>query len=164
MAPDTPLDKVARERLSTVYMPGYKLTMLPDDVVQTYTLMAGRECPAVSLYVTFDEATLAVTASETKLERVPIGANLRHDQLDATVTEASLTGEAPAGYEFATELAFAFRLAKHLKALREVARAASRRTSTGPTTTSASTATTGASRPAPNASRSAHACAVRRST
>ncbi len=122
MAPDTPLDKVARERLSTVYMPGYKLTMLPDDVVQAYTLMAGRDCPAVSLYVTFDEATLAVTASETKLERVPIGANLRHDLLDATVTEASLTGTAPAEYEFAPELAFAFRLARHLKALREVAR------------------------------------------
>jgi exoribonuclease-2 len=37
---------------------------------------------------------------------VPIAANLRHDQLDAVVTEASLTGEAPADYPFATELAF----------------------------------------------------------
>jgi exoribonuclease-2 len=52
----------------------------------------GRDCPAVSLYVTLDEATLEIKASETKLERVPIAANLRHDQLDAIVTEAgSLT-------------------------------------------------------------------------
>ena len=121
-APDAPIDKVARERLSTVYMPGHKLTMLPDDVVQAYTLTAGRECPAVSLYITFDEATLSVQASETKLERVAIAANLRHDQLDSVITEASLTGAAPAGYEFAPELAFAYRLARHLKAQREVVR------------------------------------------
>jgi len=121
-APETPIDKVARERLSTVYMPGHKLTMLPDDVVQAYTLVEGRECPAVSLYVRFDEATLEVLGTETRLERVPIAANLRHDKLDAVVTEASLTGEAPADYAFATELAFAHRLARHLKAQREVVR------------------------------------------
>ena len=121
-APDAPIDKVARERLSTVYMPGHKLTMLPDDVVQAYTLTAGRDCPAVSLYLTFDEASLALTGSETRLERVPIVANLRHDQLDDVITEASLSGDAPADYAFAPELAFAFRLAKHLKAQREVVR------------------------------------------
>jgi exoribonuclease-2 len=122
IAPEGPIDKVARDRLSTVYMPGYKLTMLPDEVVQTYTLMEGRDCPAVSLYVSFDEATLAVKGSETRLERVPIAANLRHDQLDSVITEATLTGEAQAGYAFAPELAFAFRLARHLKAGREVVR------------------------------------------
>jgi len=120
--PETPIDKVARERLSTVYMPGHKLTMLPDEVVQAYTLIEGRECPAVSLYVSFDEATLEVRASETRLERVPIAANLRHDKLDTVITEASLTGEAPADYAFAAELAFAHRLARHLKAQREVVR------------------------------------------
>jgi len=122
ITPDAAIDKVARDRLSTVYMPGHKLTMLPDDVVQAYTLTEGRECPAVSLYVTFDEATLEVKASETRLERVPIAANLRHDQLDSVITEGSLTGEAPAPYAFAVELAFAFRLANHLKARREVVR------------------------------------------
>ena len=38
------------------------------------------------------------------------------------ITEASLTGAAPADYPFAAELAFAFRLARHLKAQREVVR------------------------------------------
>jgi exoribonuclease II len=120
--PDSAIDKVARERLSTVYMPGGKLTMLPDAVVQAYTLVAGRDCPAVSLYVTLDEATLEVKAHETRIERVPIVANLRHDVLDGVVTEAALTGAAPSDYAHAAELAFAFRLARALKAQREVAR------------------------------------------
>jgi len=120
--PDSPVDRVARDRLSTVYMPGWKLTMLPDDVVQAYTLIEGRDCPAVSIYFKIDEATLEVKSFETKLERVPIRANLRHDKLDGIVTEASLSGEAPADYAFAPELAFLFRLAKSLKAAREVVR------------------------------------------
>jgi len=122
IAPDGSIDKVARERLSTVYMPGHKLTMLPDEVVQAYTLTEGSDCPAVSLYLVFDEATLALRLQETRLERVPIVANLRHDRLDSVVTEASLTGTAPADYDHAAELAFAFRLANHLKAQREQVR------------------------------------------
>jgi exoribonuclease-2 len=120
--PGSPVDQIAKSRLSTVYMPGHKLTMLPDEVVQSYTLQAGRDCPAVSVYFDFDAATLEVKSACTLLERVPIAANLRHDQLDTVVTEVALNGEAPADYAFAAELAFAFRLAKHLKAQREVAR------------------------------------------
>ena len=120
--PGSAVDKVAAERLSTVYMPGWKLTMLPDAVVQAYTLIEGRDCPAVSLYVTLNEATLEVQGSQTKLERVPIAANLRHDKLDAVISEASLDGSAPADYPFAPELAFAWRLARSLKAQREVVR------------------------------------------
>ncbi|HEY1128410.1 MAG TPA: RNB domain-containing ribonuclease [Roseateles sp.] len=122
ITPDSAVDKVARERLSTVYMPGWKITMLPDDVVQAYTLIEGRDCPAVSIYFTLDEASFEVRSRETKLERVPIAANLRHDKLDGIVTDATLAGEAPADYAFAPELAFAWRLAKHLKAQREIVR------------------------------------------
>jgi exoribonuclease-2 len=122
IASGSEIDKVASQRLSTVYMPGWKLTMLPDAVVEAYTLVAGRDCPAVSLYVSLDENTLEVTGHETRLERVPIAANLRHDQLDAVVTPASLAGDSPADYPFAPQLAFAFKLAQTLKARREVVR------------------------------------------
>jgi len=54
------IDQLGRARLSTVYMPGYKITMLPDEVVHNYTLAEGQDCPALSLYVRFDEASLAV--------------------------------------------------------------------------------------------------------
>src|SRR2546427_6090775 len=61
--------------------------MLPDEVVKIYPLDEGRATPAVSLYVTVDEATLETTASETRLERVPVQVNFRHDKLDHIVTE-----------------------------------------------------------------------------
>jgi exoribonuclease-2 len=130
LQPGAAIDLVARQRLSTVYMPGYKITMLPDEVVQAYTLLEGRDCPAVSLYVTFDEATLAVKATATKLERVAIVANLRHDQLDGVVTADWLENPAaaadPAEASRATELrqplSFLYRLARQLKAQREVVR------------------------------------------
>jgi exoribonuclease II len=123
------IDKVARDRLSTVYMPGHKITMLPDAVVQNYTLAEGRDCPAVSLYVTLNEATLAIKTTHTKLERVPIAANLRHDVLDTEVTEEALRdvdswkqkpGKTPV--ELREQLSFLYRLAQHLKAGREQVR------------------------------------------
>ena len=124
--PGSPIDTLARARLSTVYMPGYKLTMLPDEVVQSYTLQEGRNCPALSLYVTLDEATLAISGTATRLEQVPIAANLRHDKLDDVFSEAFFegadTGAAPADVPWARELSFLHRLARHLKAQREIVR------------------------------------------
>ena len=124
--PGSAVDLLGRARLSTVYMPGYKLTMLPDDVVQNYTLLAGKNCPAVSLYVTMDEATFEIRETATKLELVPIAANLRHDVLDSTFNEefftATKTIAASAHIVWATELIYLHKLAKHLKAQREVAR------------------------------------------
>jgi exoribonuclease-2 len=129
LKPGDAIDQLGRQRLSTVYMPGYKITMLPDDVVQTYTLQEGRDCPAVSLYVTFEESTLTLQHTETRLERVPIAANLRHDQLDSIVTETWLTDDSfthAVGVQEPAmpraQLAFLFRLAQHLKAQREVVR------------------------------------------
>ncbi len=124
--PGGPIDQLGRARLSTVYMPGYKITMLPDSVVQAYTLIEGRDCPAVSLYVTFSEDTLEVQSAVTRLERVPILVNLRHDQLDERITREWLEGEdhsdhADVPVSRAT-LGFFWRLAQTLKARREVVR------------------------------------------
>lgn len=170
LAPGSAIDQVARARMSTVYMPGYKITMLPDAVVDTYTLLEGADRPAVSLYARFDEATLELQSTETKLERVPIAANLRHDQLDTAVTQAWLEDASVAPEDtpavatrFRPQLSFLHRLARHLKAQREVVRGKPR-TSTGPTTTSASSATTAPNPRAPSRCRSRRASAARRST
>jgi exoribonuclease-2 len=103
-------------------MPGWKLTMLPDALVRAYTLSEGQACAAISLYARFDEASLEPMGFETRIERVQVASNLRHDLLDEQISEASLCGEAPASYPHATELAFAFRLARALKSRRELVR------------------------------------------
>ena len=129
IAPGSALDLIGRQRLSTVYMPGYKITMLPGSVVQIYTLDEGRDNPAVSLYCSIDEATLEITATETRLDRVPVIANLRHDQLDHIVTEEWL-GDHQIEIEntpqrlsdLRPQLSFLHRLAQKLKAGREVVR------------------------------------------
>ena len=129
LTPGHAIDQIARQRLSTVYMPGNKITMLPDHVVQTYTLQEGRDCPAVSLYLRVDESTLDILESETRVEQVFIAANLRHDMLDDVVTEAWLANpatELPAGKDIPqmphAQLAFLYRLAQQRKAQREVVR------------------------------------------
>jgi exoribonuclease-2 len=87
---DDALDAIARERMSTVYMPGDKITMLPDALVQHFTLAEGAARPAVSLYVTLDMSDWSVLATETLVEQVPIALNLRHNELDEHVNEQAL--------------------------------------------------------------------------
>jgi exoribonuclease-2 len=87
-------DEVARQRLSTIYMPGDKITMLPDELVECFTLAAGRDCPAVSLYVVVDTADWSVISTETRAELVPMASNLRHNDLDEVVTEENLASGA----------------------------------------------------------------------
>ena len=81
IAHGSPLDGVARARLSTVYMPGNKITMLPDEVVSQYTLAGGTDCPAVSLYLTVNEQ-FEIVGHESRVERVHIAANLRHHEIE----------------------------------------------------------------------------------
>jgi exoribonuclease-2 len=94
IARGSPLDAVARARLSTVYMPGNKITMLPDSVVQHYTLAGGVDCPAVSLYLTVNES-LEVLSHESRLERVHIAANLRHHEVEPWFNAETVGGPLP---------------------------------------------------------------------
>ncbi|MDB5992062.1 MAG: ribonuclease [Herbaspirillum sp.] len=87
---DDAIDAIARHRMSTVYMPGEKITMLPDNVVEAFTLDAGKTCAALSLYATLDPTDWSLISTETRAETVPINANLRHNDLDALVTEEAL--------------------------------------------------------------------------
>jgi exoribonuclease-2 len=115
---DHPLDGVARARMSTVYAPGLKFTMLPDDWVDAFSLNEGREVPVLSLYATVEGGERAVTAVDTRVERVRIAANLRHDLLDDVITdEVVATGDFDA--PFAAELAELWTVARALLARRE---------------------------------------------
>jgi exoribonuclease-2 len=121
--PDDPVDKMARARMSTVYMPGDKITMLPDEVVAAFTLAEGKTCPALSLYATLDPADWSVVSTVTRAEMVPIKSNLRHNDLDDLVNEESLaSGEGD--YPHKAEMALLWKWALQLEAGRMVKREA----------------------------------------
>jgi exoribonuclease-2 len=107
------VDDIARTRLSTVYMPGDKITMLPDSVVEAFTLAEGGLRPALSLYVIVNRETQEIVASETRAERVFVKNNLRHNTLDELVTEEALaagSGEYPHKEDIAVLWPFALAL------------------------------------------------------
>ncbi len=87
---DSALDNLARARMSTVYMPGDKIPMQPDEVIAAFSLDAGRPVPVLSLYVTANPETGEILSHESRLERLVVRANLRHNALDALITEESL--------------------------------------------------------------------------
>ena len=116
-APGSALDKIARARLSTAYIPGRKITMLPPQVIERYTLAEGRECPAISLYLDINPLSHLVEGQETRVERVKIAANLRHHQVEA-LDAAFLAGEERGNLPFEAELFFLWRLALELEAAR----------------------------------------------
>ena len=107
------LDAIARDRLSTVYMPGRKITMLPDEAIGRFTLAAGAPRPALSLYVeTTPDGTPLRQA--TRLELVPVEANLRLD----TVGEDFVAAASPGDPRWTDELRALWRLAEKLEAAR----------------------------------------------
>ena len=121
--PDDALDKMARSRMSTVYMPGDKITMLPDEIVNAYTLAEGKTCPALSLYATLNPADWSITSTVTRAEMVPIKSNLRHNDLDDLVNEETLaSGEGD--YPHKRELTLLWQWALQLEAGRMVKREA----------------------------------------
>ncbi|MEQ1592027.1 MAG: RNB domain-containing ribonuclease [Thiobacillaceae bacterium] len=115
VTPDSALDAVARERLSTVYFPGSKITMLPDAFIHHYTLGETHDCPALSLYV---EVTpdLRVISTETRLEQVHIAANLRHEALELLFNSDTLTNPAAPDYAYRRELEWLWAFAAALEA------------------------------------------------
>ena len=116
IAPGSALDAIARERLSTAYMPGRKFTMLPEDVIERLSLDAGGERPAVSLYFDVVEGEPGVRVRHTRLERVPIVGNLRHAQYDALNQAFESGGRIGLPYE--EDLRALWRVAEALEAKR----------------------------------------------
>ena len=113
----SPVDAIAAQRLSTVYMPGSKITMLPDNVVQAFTLEAGNLCPALSMYMDLDPETLEVRHTVSRIERLRVADNLRHDTLEPLYNKETLAA-GKRDYAYADELALLWQLAQKLEALR----------------------------------------------
>jgi exoribonuclease-2 len=111
--PGSAVDAVARARLSTVYMPGRKITMLPPEAIERFSLAEGTEHPAFSLYLQLRGDGLEIESRDTRLERVAIARNLRHQEvgpLDAALQAGNVHGDIPYSRELATLWKFALGL------------------------------------------------------
>ena len=74
--PGDKIEKNIMERLSTVYFPGGKITMLPENWIAAFSLDAGAYRPAVSIYFDVD-SEFNVGEPTCKIEAVNIAENLR---------------------------------------------------------------------------------------
>ena len=116
ITPGSAIDAVARTRLSTVYFPGGKITMLPDAAIGAYTLSARTQCPALSLYLEVAPGG-AIVARTTRVERVSIAENLRHTVLEEALNEATLAA-GRVEHRYGEELAFLWRFVRALEEAR----------------------------------------------
>jgi len=122
---DDPLDQVARNRMSTVYFPGDKITMLPDSVIEQFSLDEGMPRPALSIYVDIDMQGIANRDTlQMRAEMVPMAANLRLEDIEHLVNEESLLDEGASYYPYRQELATLWQAAKLLHAGRQEKRVA----------------------------------------
>jgi exoribonuclease-2 len=121
VATGAPADAIARERLSTVYFPGAKITMLPQAAIDAFTLTERRACPALSLYLEV-APDLSIASRATRLERVPVVENLRHTVLEEAFNEETLAA-GRVDHPRAEPLALLWRLARTLESARRGAAA-----------------------------------------
>jgi exoribonuclease II len=113
--PDSALDAIVLSRLSTVYMPGNKITMLPENVVKPFSLDANETKPALSLYVEITPE-FEVVATETKVEKIKVADNLRHDEIEPYFNENTL--EKDSGHPYWARLKLLFEFAESLEKTR----------------------------------------------
>ena len=121
---DDSLDQVARSRMSTVYFPGDKITMLPDSVIEHFSLDEGASRPTLSIYVDIDAQGVTNRDSlEMRAEMVPMVANLRLEDIEHLVSEESLADEATT-YPYRKEFSILWKAAQLLHAGRQEKRIA----------------------------------------
>lgn len=78
---DSPVEKMIFRRLSTVYYPGGKMTMLPENWLRAFSMDAGRTQPCISLYFEI-AADGTFSAPECRIEKVTVADNLRLQEIE----------------------------------------------------------------------------------
>jgi exoribonuclease-2 len=95
-------------------MPGRKITMLPEEAIAAFTLSAGRDIPALSLYAELGPDG-SVIRQATRADRIPVAANLRLHEIGEAFTRDL---PAPADPAWSGELRVLWRMAQRLSEAR----------------------------------------------
>jgi len=113
---ESELDKIAASRLSTVYLPGNKITMFPDSVINHFTLSENRLSPVMSLYLDVSD-DFSIVRSESKIEKIKVAANLRSHLLEGEFNETAIHKN-EIRHSFSTQLILLWKFACKMEALR----------------------------------------------
>lgn len=95
---DNTLEDMVAENISTVYYPGNKITMLPEHLIDKYSLWENAQYPVVSIYFVVD-FDFNISEYYSKLERVKINKNLRIEELELLFNEENINTEHNYPYE-----------------------------------------------------------------
>ncbi|MBP9743598.1 MAG: RNB domain-containing ribonuclease, partial [Burkholderiales bacterium] len=104
--------QIAADNLSSVYYPGNKLTMLPECIIQQYSLGEAKTLPVVSIYFNIDNEFNIINYTSA-VNVVNIAANLRIEELEKIFNYDSL--ELNHGYNFENELKLLYQFALKLE-------------------------------------------------
>lgn len=78
---DSTIEGMVVDNISTIYYPGNKITMLPEEVINKYSLWENKELPVVSIYFDIDNE-FQIKKYYSKLELVKVRRNLRIEELE----------------------------------------------------------------------------------
>lgn len=91
VAPNSEIERVILQRLSTVYFPANKITMLPENWIHAFSLDEGKTVPVFSIYFDVD-SEWQLSDPISKIERIPIASNLRIQQIEPYFNSETGTG------------------------------------------------------------------------
>lgn len=119
VAANSPIENIIADRQSTVYYPGGKITMLPENWIAAFSLDEGNTPSAFSIYFDADE-DFNLSAPVSRIERVAVETNLRIQDIEPFFNSDTGVGQ-PENPRFArhADLAFLYRLAVVLQKKRD---------------------------------------------
>lgn len=107
----SPIETLIKQRQSTAYYPGGKITMLPDNWIKTFSLDEGKR-PVLSLYVEVDADFQVASTPQTRLENLTIKHNLRIQDIEPHFNaDTGLAESDPVQFPCQTQLRWLYRFA-----------------------------------------------------
>ena len=119
---DSDLDLAARKRMSTIYLPGKKITMQGENLIDAFSLNAGEVKPCISLYIVANLESGEIISDESKVESIRVKENLRLSIFDDNLVTAENLDDDSVAIPYDFLIRPLWRLTRHLSAARDEVR------------------------------------------
>ena len=119
---DSELDLAARKRMSTIYLPGKKITMQGANLINAFSLDEGEVKPCISLYVVANLASGEIISTDSKVESIRVKENLRLSMFDDDLVTAENLNDESVELPYDFLIRPFWRLTRHLSAKRDEVR------------------------------------------